>query len=158
MTILLKSLCIGYIINGLVCHFCNCAYNLFYISINVMNKIIMSFVLITLVSGCSAIKERSKKRDLQSKIIRALNAKVERFSSCAKTHDIYKAFNLERVRVELQLKINSKGQVDMFQLDNKAYSEQFIDCLFKTVDIIIFPSLNKGEVIELTQPMIFTKN
>lgn len=122
-----------------------------------MNKIIMSLLILATTFGCASIKERSKKRDLQSKIIRALNAKVDRFAGCAKKHDIYKAFNRERVRVEIQLKINSKGQVDMFQLDNKAYSEAFVDCLFKTVDIIIFPALNKDEVIELTQPMIFTK-
>tara|TARA_Y100000385_G_scaffold287149_1_gene350713 strand:+ start:1749 stop:2120 length:372 start_codon:yes stop_codon:yes gene_type:complete len=122
-----------------------------------MNKIILSLLIFNVTLGCSSIKERSKKRDLQSKIIRALNAKVDRFAGCAQKHDIYKALKMERVRVELQLKINSKGQVDMFQLDNKPYSEAFIDCLFKTVDIIIFPALKKDEVIELTQPMIFTK-
>lgn len=123
-----------------------------------MNKIIMCLVILIITLGCSSIKERSKKRDLQSKIIRSLNSKIQNFSNCAKKHNIYDAFKQDRVRVELQLKINNKGQVDMFQLDNKAYSEQFVDCLFKTVDIIIFPALDKGEAIELTQPMIFTKN
>lgn len=123
-----------------------------------MNKIIMSLVIITMALGCSSIKERSKKRDLQSKIIRALTAQVDHFAGCAKKHDIYTFFNRDRVRVELQLKINDKGQVDMFHLDNKGYSEAFVDCLFKTIDIIIFPALDKDEVIELTQPMIFTKS
>lgn len=117
----------------------------------------MSLLILASTLACSSIKERSKKRELQSKIIRALNSKIGSFAECAKKHDIYNDFKLDRVRVELQVKINSKGQVDMFQLDNKPYSEEFIDCLFKTVDIIIFPALDKDEAIELVQPMIFTK-
>jgi hypothetical protein len=121
-----------------------------------MNKIITVLSLLILTS-CSTIKERSNKRDLQSKTIRALNTKISDFSACAKKHDIYKKFNSNRIRVELQLKLNNKGQVEMFQLDNKPYDEKFIDCIFKTVDIIIFPALRKDEAIELVQPMIFTK-
>lgn len=123
-----------------------------------MNKIIILILSLIFVISCASIKERSKKRELQSQIIRALNSKISSFSSCALKHDIYGQFKQNRVRVELQLKLNNKGQVEMFQLDNKPYNEKFIDCLFKTVDIIIFPALDKGEAIELTQPIIFSKN
>ena len=107
--------------------------------------------------ACSSIKERSKQRDLQSQILRALNAKMDNFANCAHKHHLYDDLGLARVRVEIQLRIDSKGQVDLFQLDNKKYSEKFADCLFNVVDNIVFPALNKDEVIELSQPIIFTK-
>lgn len=122
-----------------------------------MNKIILNTIIFLVFTSCSTLQERTKKRELQSKIIRALNSKIADFSNCAAKNDIYTKFNAQRVRVELQLKLNSKGQVEMFQLDNKSYDEKFVDCIFKTIDIIIFPALGKDEAIELTQPMIFTK-
>jgi hypothetical protein len=123
-----------------------------------MNKIFMFFFSIFIIYGCAAINERSKKRDLQSQIIRSINKKTSHLAKCAKKHDIYQQFALDRVRVELQVKINSKGQIDTFQLDNKPYSEKFVDCMFNIVDLIVFPALKENEVISLTQPIIFTQN
>ena len=122
-----------------------------------MNKLLILCISLVSIIGCSAIKERSKKRDLQSQIIRALNKKTPLLAKCAKKHDIYKQFGLDRVRVELQLKINYKGQIDTFQLDKKPYTEKFVDCMFSIVDIIVFPALKKDEAVELIQPIIFTK-
>ena len=121
-------------------------------------KIISQFILFLTLSSCSMFKERDKKRDLQSQIIRSLNSKISDFSKCAKATDIYSKFENNRVRVELNLVLDHKGQLENFQLDNKAYPDLFVECLFKTIDLIVFPALEKGEKIELHQPMIFTKN
>lgn len=121
-------------------------------------KIFNYILLILLISSCSLFEQRDKKRDIQSQILRSLNAKVPDFSKCANATEIFKKFDNKRVRVELNLTLNSKGQVENFQLDNKQYPDLFVECLFKTIDLIGFPKLEKDEVIELTQPMIFKKD
>jgi hypothetical protein len=122
-----------------------------------MNKLL--FLLLSfLISSCSTFKERDKKRELQSEIIRALTTKTEDLGQCAKKFNLYDNFNTESIRVELNLTLNAKGQVEKFQLDEQNYPEKFADCMFNVVDLIAFPSLKKDEVIELTQPMIFRKN
>lgn len=119
---------------------------------------LMLIVLSTLILGCSTFKERNKKRELQSEILRALNTKTSDLGSCAKKFKLYDHFQSENIRIELNLTINAKGQVEKFQLDDQKYPDKFVDCMFNVVDLIAFPHLNKDEVIELTQPMIFRKN
>ena len=109
------------------------------------------------MTSCSTIVERNKKRALQSDIIRSLNSQNKTFSRCAKATNIFDHFKKERVRVEIQLTLNAKGQIDKFQLDDQNYPNDFVDCLFQTVDLIIFPKLESNEIIELNQPMIFSK-
>lgn len=121
-----------------------------------MKYIIHIFLGFSLIS-CSTFKERDKKREIQSNILRALNAKVSDFSKCAKATDIFSVLNNKRVRVELNLTLNHKGQVENFQLDNKQYPDKFVECLFETIDLIIFPALEPNEIIQLTQPMIFSE-
>jgi hypothetical protein len=113
---------------------------------------------VVLLSSCSNVQTRNKERELQTQIIHALNQKVADFGVCAKKHELYNLFNSQRIRIELQLRINHQGQMDSFQLDNKPYPEKFVDCMFNVADLIIFPALDKGEVVELTQPIIFTNN
>ena len=124
-----------------------------------MRKLFLFFILLLLAftSSCSTIKERNKKREIQSKIIRALNSKIKGYSKCAKSNDIYTSLGKDRIRVELQLLINHKGQVEKFQVDDKKYPDQFVECLFKIVDLIIFPALDKDTEANINQPMIFTK-
>jgi superfamily I DNA and RNA helicase len=107
--------------------------------------------------SCGSFKERTQERELQSKMIRALNEKTPQFASCAKEHDLFERLKEERIRVELILDINSKGQVDRFQIDNQDYPNSFVDCMFKIADMISFPELKRGEVVHLTQPFIFTR-
>ncbi len=122
-----------------------------------MKKVLSLIILIFISTSCSTIKERNKKRSLQSETIRSLTAKNVTFGKCAKAADIFGHFKKERIRVELQLTLNEKGQIDKFQLDDKNYPNAFVDCLFQTVDLIIFPKLGANEVIQLNQPMIFSK-
>lgn len=119
-------------------------------------KIIIHTLFLFCFFSCSSFKERDKKRDIQSNILRALNAKVTDFSKCAKVTDIFSILKQNRVRVELNLTLNNKGQVENFQLDNKQYPDKFVECLFQTIDLIIFPALEPSEVIQLIQPMIFS--
>jgi hypothetical protein len=120
-------------------------------------KIIIHTLLVFCFFSCSSFKERDKKREIQSNTLRALNSKVKDFSECAKVTDIFTILKLKRVRVVLNLTLNSKGQVENFQLDNQQYPDKFVECLFQTIDLIIFPALEPNEVIQLVQPMIFSE-
>lgn len=122
-----------------------------------MKKIIIHTILAISLISCSTFKERDKKRKIQSNILRSLNDKVPEFSKCAKVTDIFTILDKKRVRVELNLSLNHKGQVENFQLDNKQYPDKFVECLFETIDLIIFPALEPNEVIQLVQPMIFSE-
>jgi hypothetical protein len=120
-------------------------------------KIIIHTLFIFCFFSCSTFKERDKKREIQSSTLRALNDKAPVFSECAKVTDIFTVLNKKRIRVELNLTLNSKGQVENFQLDNKQYPDKFVECLFQTIDLIIFPALEPNEIIQLVQPMIFSE-
>lgn len=117
----------------------------------------MKFLALALLVSCSSFELRNEERTLQSKMIRALNEKTPQFAQCAKNHNLFSSLKKERVRVELLLNIGSKGRVDRFQIDNKPYPSDFVDCMFKTSEEIEFPKLKSGETVQLTQPFIFTK-
>lgn len=117
----------------------------------------MRFLAIALLISCSALKQRDEQRTLQSKMIRAINAKTPQYAECALSSALFEAFNAERLRVEISLTVGSRGRVDRFQIDKKGYPEGFVDCMFEVSETIVFPKLNPGESVELTQPFIFSK-
>ena len=118
---------------------------------------LMKVLALLFLVSCSTFQERNKERDLQSKMLRALNDKSAEFASCAKKHKLFTKLGNDRIRVELILDINSKGQVEKFQIDNQSYSNEFVDCMFGVADLIAFPKLEKGEMVNLTQPFIFSR-
>ncbi|MEX0798751.1 MAG: hypothetical protein WD025_04875 [Bacteriovoracaceae bacterium] len=120
-------------------------------------KFLAALLLISSLISCGSLRQRNKERDLQSKMIRALNARTPQFAQCAKQHDLFALFGKDRVRVELVLDINARGQVENFQIDDKKYPNSFVDCMFEVADLIPFPRLNKNEMAQLTQPFIFSK-
>jgi hypothetical protein len=65
--------------------------------------------------------------------------------------------NSDRIRILLNLRINEKGDIDKFSSKTPNLPESFLDCLFKIVDSTEFPKLNKNEVVEIEQPLIFIK-
>lgn len=108
-------------------------------------------------AACSSFEQRDQARTLQSKTIRALNAKTPEYAKCAKKHGIFEVFGQDRIRVEIMLAIGSRGQVDRFQIDNKDYPAKFVDCMFEVSETVDFPKLKPGESAQLTQPFIFKK-
>ncbi len=109
------------------------------------------------LGGCGLFKKRDQERAFQSKMIQALNSKTSDFANCAKRNRLFDAFKKERVRVEMKLDIGDDGKVERFQIDNKPYPSKFADCMFTVAESISFPAPNKGEVVELTQPFIFSR-
>lgn len=117
----------------------------------------MKVLALLLLVSCSTFEKRDQARDLQSKMLRALNEKSPEFANCAKESDLFRALGNDRIRVVLDLDINAKGQVEKFKIDNQQYPRKFVDCMFAVADIIIFPKLESDQVVELTQPFIFSK-
>ncbi|MCO4755112.1 MAG: hypothetical protein KC478_11565 [Bacteriovoracaceae bacterium] len=117
----------------------------------------MKVLALLFLVSCSTFHKRDKERDLQSQMLRALNDKSVDFATCAKKHGLFEKLGSDRIRVELILDINSKGQVEKFQIDNQSYSNEFVDCMFSVADLIAFPKLKKGEMVNLTQPFIFSR-
>jgi len=115
--------------------------------------IIIPFILIS----CANIEERNKKRDLQSKILRLLASENKRFAKCATNYNIFSTTGKTRVKVDMQITLNSDGQVNKFEILNNIYSDKFSDCMFKVTDLIDFPRLEENEVVELVQPFVFSK-
>lgn len=113
--------------------------------------------LVLLISGCGLLKKRDEERAFQSEMIRALNSKTPMFADCAKRHKLFEKFKSERVRVEMKLNIGKNGDVERFQIDNKPYPSKFADCMFAVAESVKFPAPEEGEVVELTQPFIFTR-
>ena len=120
----------------------------------------MKYLLITtliFITSCANLEDRGKKRDLQSKIIRLLSEKNKRYASCARKNNIFKVTGKERVKVDMQLTLNSDGKINKFEIINNKFSDKFVDCMFNVTDLIAFPKLDENEVIQLTQPFVFKK-
>ena len=124
--------------------------------INMMK--ITSLILMTFIASCSSIKERNKTRELQTKILHIINSKTMAFSRCANENKIFDHFDSDRVRVELIIMLNHQGEIERFQTDDKKYPENFIDCIYSTIDKITFPKLKHGEAVQFTQPFIFKRD
>ena len=120
-----------------------------------MNNLTNLLFIILILSGCSNLEKRQKERALQTKILATIKDKTPSFSSCAKNHKIFKHFNAQRVRVELDVTLNNLGQIEAFQTDKKRYPDDFLDCIFSILDNTKFPKLNNGEAVQFTQPFIF---
>tara|TARA_B100001971_G_scaffold215195_1_gene260176 strand:- start:1380 stop:1742 length:363 start_codon:yes stop_codon:yes gene_type:complete len=118
------------------------------------NLLIITLLFIT---SCANIEERDKKRDLQSKIIRLISEKNKRYAACARENNIFKVTGKNRVKVDMQLTLNSDGKINKFEIINNMFADKFVDCMFNVTDLIAFPKLSENEVIELTQPFIFKK-
>ena len=114
-------------------------------------------ILLILTISCANIEERNKKRDLQNKILDLISSQNKRYAGCAKNNNIFKNINNDRVKVDMQISINSDGQINKFQILDNQFSDQFSDCMFQVTDLIDFPSLEENEVIQLTQPFVFKK-
>jgi hypothetical protein len=118
---------------------------------------IIYLIPIFLTLSCANLEERSKKRDLQSKILDLISSQNKRYAACAKDNKIFKDVNADRIKVDMQISINSDGQVNKFQILDNQFSDKFSDCMFQVTDLIDFPSLEENEVIQLTQPFVFKK-
>lgn len=120
----------------------------------------MKYLLATItffsLSACSFIEKRSETRDIQTKIVGKLNENAPKLSDCAKKHNLFGSFDQKRVRVVLDITLNENGQIQKFKLDEKLYPDNFANCIFKVVDLIIFPKPEEGKIIELEQPFIFS--
>lgn len=120
----------------------------------------MKYILITallILTSCANLEDRGKKRDLQSKIIRLLSDQNKRYAACARDNNIFKVTGKERVKVDMQLTLNSDGKINKFEIINTKFSDKFVDCMFNVTDLISFPTLDENEVIQLIQPFVFKK-
>ena len=63
----------------------------------------------------------------------------------------------ERIRVVITLAINSNGEVEKFKLDKVTYPNGLSECFFTTIDLIAFPKFESHDLVELDQPIIFSK-
>lgn len=108
-----------------------------------------------LLTSCSSIEGRNEERQLQSEVIRTLNEQTPHFAKCAKNNGLFDQLSRSRIRIELKLQINDRGQVDSFQTDSQDYPKPFVDCMFDIVDRTEFPKLDLGETLELVQPFVF---
>lgn len=114
-------------------------------------------ICLFLFISCSLVPNRARERQIQTEILANLTEKSENFSSCVKSNDLFNKLNTKRIRVVLELSIDSNGQVSKFKLDDQKYPNEFSECIFNTVDTIIFPKVKNHEVIELQQPFVFSK-
>ena len=80
------------------------------------------------------------------------------FSRCAKENKIFDHFKNDRVRVELVIMLNHRGEIDRFQTDDKKYPDAFVDCIYNILDKTVFPKLKHGEAVQFNQPFIFKRN
>jgi hypothetical protein len=119
-------------------------------------KILMLLFTFTLIS-CSIFPQRVRERKIQSEIVSKISAKAPKLSSCARKHKIFQKFKEDRIRVVLSVSINNNGLVEKFKLDDKEYTEGFVECMFKVIDLISFPKIKDHELIDLEQPFIFSK-
>lgn len=114
-------------------------------------------LLVMFVSSCSTFKERNKTRKLQTQILQKITTRTTSFSECAKKTNVFDNLNLDRVRVELNVTLNNRGEIQKFQTDSQKYPDKFVDCLYGILDKISFPKLEKNEVVKFTQPFIFKR-
>ncbi|MFT6630947.1 MAG: hypothetical protein ACJAS4_000891 [Bacteriovoracaceae bacterium] len=121
-----------------------------------LQKTILLIFTFSLIS-CSIFPQRVRERKIQSEIISKISVKAPNLSNCASDHKIFAHFKEDRIRVVLSISINNKGLVEKFKLDDKPYNEDFVECMFKVIDLISFPKIKNHELIELEQPFIFSK-
>ncbi len=121
-----------------------------------MKNLLLILVSLCIIS-CAQFENRKKERELQTQILNKLNEKTSLFSQCTKKAKIFDLFKNERIRVVLNISINSNGEVEKFKLDNKNYPEDYSMCMYNIVDLISFPKIDKHELIVLKQPFIFRK-
>lgn len=115
------------------------------------------FILSLVLSSCSLFKQNTADRELQTKIIKNINAKTGQFAKCAKKTKLFKTLGKERVRTVIYLSLNKSGNVETFKLDDQAYPQDFSECVYEVVELIIFPRNKKHDLIEIEQPFIFSK-
>ena len=120
-------------------------------------KVFFGIILSTMMASCSLVIANKEHRELQTKIIQKISDKSSQFQKCAQKHKIHEHFKRNRVKTSMILTINHKGLVDKFRLDEKLYPEKFANCMFKVVDIIIFPKFKEGDLVNITQPFTFLK-
>ena len=121
-----------------------------------MGKYTAFLLILTFFSSCTLMMNKRERR-LQTDIISKINAQAPNLAKCAKSARLFKALDKTRIRVVIDIAIDSNGQIERFKLDEKKYPERYAECIFKVLDIISFPKVEKGEVIELKQPFIFLK-
>lgn len=120
-----------------------------------MKSILFGLLAIQFTS-CAFIYSGNNERKTQTKLVQKINAKAKDFAKCAKESDIFKKLEMSRVPVTLYLEIEKSGSLSKFQLDNKNYPSEFIDCVFNTVELIQFPKLESHDLIKLEQPFVFS--
>lgn len=121
-----------------------------------MTKFIYIFFIISLIA-CANLEQRNRERAIQSRILDKISEQNHAYASCAKKHKIFDQLKKDRIRIDMSLTLNHEGKINKFEILNQSLPETFIDCMFKVTDLIIFPSLEDDEVIELSQPFIFNR-
>ena len=114
-------------------------------------------ILVFLLSSCSLLSQNDERRTLQTKILSKLAKNAPKFSECAQNTDVFKDQNAQRLRVVMHLSLSNKGSVESFKLDRSDYSTEFSECLFNVIDLMTFPKNKLGQIIEVEQPFIFSK-
>lgn len=113
-------------------------------------------ILLSLVS-CSLLPENSRKRKIQTEVVRTLTDRAPELSKCISENDLFEKFQTDRIRILVYLTINSKGQVEKFKLDEQKYPNEFSECIFQKIDSVSYPKIKEHEVLNLEQPFIFSK-
>lgn len=114
-------------------------------------------LLLLLVSGCSALQQRDRTRTLQTQVIRVINDDAEKYAQCAKAHQLFNHTQEKKVRLEVEVKINSLGQIEEFKTDTTKFSNEFLNCIYTVLDKAKFPKLEENEVVHFKQPFIFSE-
>jgi len=122
-----------------------------------MFKTFIFLIIVLNFQSCSLFMSK-KERLLQTDILAKLSSQSANLAKCTKNSNLFKIFDKKRIRVVIFLSINSRGQIKRFNLDDKLYPVEYAECVFKVVDLVNFPKLDNGEVIELKQPFIFSYN
>lgn len=112
-------------------------------------------ILLVLVTACSSLEERQRSRSLQTEVIRTINSQGPAYAQCAKDHNLFKDSQADRIRLDVDVKINDEGQIEEFKTDTNQYPNEFLNCIYSVLDKSEFPKLKKGEVIHFKQPFIF---
>ena len=114
------------------------------------------WLALAFLTSCSLFMSK-RERVIQTEILQKLSLKAPQLAECAKKNELFEKFGVDRVRVVMQLSINSERQVERFKLDRTDYPESFVDCAFQVVDLISYPKIENHELLEVQQPFIFSK-
>ena len=116
----------------------------------------MMWLFMALFTSCSLFMSK-RERVIQTEILQKISSKAPQLAECAKNNELFKQFDSDRVRVVMNIAINSEKQVERFKLDRQDYPEPFVNCAFQIIDLISYPKIENHEVLEVEQPFIFSK-